>query len=99
MQDGHEKMDNSAARSEAVCLLCGCALLFMLDLLKPVSVSFFSTGVLLLSPLPLQPEQLGEDDTWYCPSCKSHVQADKKLDLWALPEVLVIHLKRFMFTR
>lgn len=23
----------------------------------------------------LQPEQLGEDDTWYCPKCKDHVQA------------------------
>ncbi len=26
-------------------------------------------------------------------------QADKKLDLWALPEVLVVHLKRFSYTR
>jgi ubiquitin C-terminal hydrolase len=27
------------------------------------------------------------------------VQADKKLDLWSLPEVLVVHLKRFSYTR
>ena len=26
-------------------------------------------------------------------------QADKKLDLWSLPEVLVVHLKRFSYTR
>jgi hypothetical protein len=26
-------------------------------------------------------------------------QADKKLDLWHLPEVLVVHLKRFSYTR
>jgi len=26
-------------------------------------------------------------------------QADKKLDLWRLPEVLVVHLKRFSYTR
>ena len=47
----------------------------------------------------LQPEQLSEDDSWYCPHCKEHVQADKKLDLWHLPEVLVVHLKRFSQTR
>ena len=27
------------------------------------------------------------------------MQADKKLDLWHLPEVLVVHLKRFYYTR
>jgi hypothetical protein len=27
------------------------------------------------------------------------LQADKKLDLWRLPEVLVVHLKRFSYTR
>ena len=40
-------------------------------------------------------EQLGEDDPWYCPKCKKHQQAMKKFDLWKLPEVLVVHLKRF----
>ncbi len=35
----------------------------------------------------------------YCPRCKAHVCADKKLDLWSLPEVLVVHLKRFSYTR
>ena len=34
----------------------------------------------------------------YCPSCKQHRQASKKLDLWRLPEILVIHLKRFSYT-
>lgn len=33
----------------------------------------------------------------YCPVCKNHCQAGKKLDLWRLPEILVIHLKRFSF--
>lgn len=47
----------------------------------------------------LQPEQLSEADSWYCPKCKDHVQADKKLDLWQLPDVLVVHLKRFSYTR
>lgn len=29
--------------------------------------------------------------------CKKHCQAGKKLDLWRLPEILVIHLKRFSY--
>ena len=35
----------------------------------------------------------------YCPGCKKHRQATKKLDLWRLPEILVIHLKRFSYNR
>jgi len=27
------------------------------------------------------------------------VQAEKKLDLWSLPELLVVHLKRFSYSR
>jgi len=35
----------------------------------------------------------------YCPTCKKHQRATKKFDLWSLPDVLVIHLKRFSYTR
>jgi len=35
----------------------------------------------------------------YCPSCKKPRQAFKKLDLWRLPEILVVHLKRFSYDR
>eukprot|EP00891_Asterochloris_glomerata_P002915 jgi/Astpho2/2915/e_gw1.00050.93.1_t len=45
------------------------------------------------------PEQLDKDNEWYCSKCKEHVQATKKLDIWSLPEVLVVHLKRFLHTR
>uniref|UniRef100_A0A8R1HMB1 ubiquitinyl hydrolase 1 n=1 Tax=Caenorhabditis japonica TaxID=281687 RepID=A0A8R1HMB1_CAEJA len=44
-------------------------------------------------------EQLGEQDSWYCPQCKKHERATKQLDLWKLPEILILHLKRFQFTR
>uniref|UniRef100_A0ACD5U6E7 Uncharacterized protein n=1 Tax=Avena sativa TaxID=4498 RepID=A0ACD5U6E7_AVESA len=47
----------------------------------------------------LKDEPLGPDDMWYCPSCKEHRQASKKLDLWRLPEILVVHLKRFSYSR
>lgn len=40
-------------------------------------------------------EKLSEDNTWYCPACKKHQEAQKKFDLWKMPDVLVIHLKRF----
>ncbi|XP_015223155.2 ubiquitin carboxyl-terminal hydrolase 32 isoform X2 [Lepisosteus oculatus] len=42
-------------------------------------------------------EELGEDEMYYCSKCKTHRLATKKLDLWRLPPVLIIHLKRFQF--
>ncbi|PON98373.1 Ubiquitinyl hydrolase [Trema orientale] len=47
----------------------------------------------------LKEEPLGPENMWYCPSCQKHQQASKKLDLWTLPDILVIHLKRFSYTR
>ncbi|XP_009622829.1 ubiquitin carboxyl-terminal hydrolase 9 [Nicotiana tomentosiformis] len=47
----------------------------------------------------LKEEPLGPDDMWYCPGCKEHRQASKKLDLWRLPDILVFHLKRFSYSR
>ncbi|XP_037049322.1 ubiquitin carboxyl-terminal hydrolase 15-like [Bradysia coprophila] len=44
-------------------------------------------------------EKLGADDSWYCPTCKKHQQATKKFDLWEVPNVLIIHLKRFSYSR
>ncbi|CAK4401890.1 unnamed protein product [Aphanomyces euteiches] len=44
-------------------------------------------------------EQLGENDTWYCPKCKNHVRAYKKFDLFSLPDILIIHLKRFRYAQ
>lgn len=47
----------------------------------------------------LNKEKLGADDLWYCPCCKEHRQATKKFDLWSLPKILIIHLKRFSYNR
>lgn len=44
-------------------------------------------------------ERLGADDPWYCPKCKKHQQATKKFDIWSLPKILIIHMKRFSFSR
>ncbi|CAH1801921.1 unnamed protein product [Owenia fusiformis] len=42
-------------------------------------------------------EVLGEDEMWYCSKCKAHRVALKKMQIWKLPPILIIHLKRFQF--
>src|SRR2546426_106878 len=44
-------------------------------------------------------ERLSKSDPWYCSRCKQFQCAMKKLDLWRLPNVLIIHLKRFRYNR
>jgi len=44
-------------------------------------------------------EQLEETDPWFCPKCKEHVSAFKKMDVWSLPDVLILHLKRFSYVQ
>ena len=44
-----------------------------------------------------KPERLDEDNKWYCSSCKTHVRAEKTMEVWRLPNVLIVHLKRFEF--
>ncbi|QIX01091.1 hypothetical protein AMS68_006608 [Peltaster fructicola] len=40
-------------------------------------------------------EKLSEDNAWYCNRCKELRQATKTLEIWTLPDILVLHLKRF----
>ena len=44
-------------------------------------------------------ETLGQDDLWYCPVCKKHQAATKKLDIYKAPDILVICIKRFGSSR
>jgi ubiquitin C-terminal hydrolase len=44
-----------------------------------------------------KPERLDENNMWYCSKCKEHVRALKTMILWRLPNILVVHLKRFEF--
>jgi len=41
-------------------------------------------------------EILRGDEKWFCVKCLEEVEAEKKLDLWRMPDVLVLHLKRYM---
>lgn len=45
--------------------------------------------------LYLAQEKLVGDNQWYCIKCKRHRNATKKIDLWILPPILIVHLKRF----
>jgi ubiquitin carboxyl-terminal hydrolase 8 len=42
-------------------------------------------------------EELTGTNQWYCSKCKAHVDATKKTDIWVLPRILIVHLKRFKF--
>lgn len=45
----------------------------------------------------LDEEQLAAEDQWYCEKCCKKVDATKKIDLWMLPPILILHLKRITF--
>lgn len=45
----------------------------------------------------MEGEQLDERNAWYCPSCRMHVCALKMIALWSVPDILILHLKRFTF--
>ncbi|KAG7271161.1 hypothetical protein CRUP_002810 [Coryphaenoides rupestris] len=40
-------------------------------------------------------EQLAPDDAWLCPHCRQRQQGVVKMSLWTLPDILILHLKRF----
>lgn len=40
-------------------------------------------------------EQLGDREKYHCSRCKQHQLATKKLQIYRLPPILIIHLKRF----
>ncbi|KAJ1965077.1 ubiquitin-specific protease doa4, partial [Dimargaris xerosporica] len=44
-----------------------------------------------------QQEILDGDDRWHCPRCKSPQRTSKQLTITRLPDVLLVHLKRFSF--
>ena len=40
-------------------------------------------------------ETLEEDNTWYCPKCKQHQCASKKIEIYNPPLILIVNFKRF----
>ncbi|XP_064645435.1 ubiquitin carboxyl-terminal hydrolase 8-like isoform X2 [Lineus longissimus] len=45
--------------------------------------------------LYLKEEKLSGSSKWFCPQCKTRREASKKTEIWKLPAILLIHLKRF----
>ncbi|GMF14639.1 unnamed protein product [Phytophthora lilii] len=45
----------------------------------------------------VKPETLDQANLWYCSKCKEHRQARKTMEMWRLPDVLVLSLKRFEY--
>lgn len=40
-------------------------------------------------------ERLSQENAWYCNVCKDHKLAEKKMELYRVPDNLIVHLKRF----
>lgn len=38
---------------------------------------------------------MSAEDAWRCPHCQQYLPVVKTLGLWSLPDILVIHFKRF----
>ena len=47
--------------------------------------------------LYLRKEKLTGDNQWYCSRCQTHRDSMKQTDIWILPPILIVHLKRFRF--
>ena len=44
-------------------------------------------------------EKLSKDNQWFCPKCKQFQLANKKMEIFSVNEVIIIHLKRFRNNR
>lgn len=42
-------------------------------------------------------ERLTDSNRFYCSHCKTHRDAIKKMQIWKLPPILLVHLKRFKY--
>eukprot|EP00980_Cylindrotheca_fusiformis_P029915 scaffold24028_cov152-Cylindrotheca_fusiformis.AAC.6 len=40
-------------------------------------------------------QELTLDDNWRCPQCREYREGKQSLELWRLPDILTIHIKRF----
>ena len=44
-------------------------------------------------------EKLEGTEQWFCSLCKKFNDCSKKIDIWKSPNILIIHLKRFKYTK
>jgi ubiquitin C-terminal hydrolase len=67
----------------------------LLGVLISIIFHILHTHTYLSFQLYTRAEVLGAEDAWHCPNCNRKQEVVKKLGLWSLPDILVIHLKRF----
>lgn len=87
-------------RSVVKCTICGHASKTFepyVHLSLPVALNMMSVDDAFRSYL--SEETLDGDERWHCTHCKEKVVATKKIDIYNLPNVLILHLKRFAFDR
>ena len=85
-------------RNTCKCLTCGHVnIRFEPFMYLSLPMSESSQSLKDCMDLYLDEEVLQGDDQWYCEKCKTHVDATKKIDLWILPPILIVHLKRFRY--
>eukprot|EP01029_Cantina_marsupialis_P012741 TRINITY_DN2814_c0_g1_i1.p1 TRINITY_DN2814_c0_g1~~TRINITY_DN2814_c0_g1_i1.p1 ORF type:complete len:249 (+),score=89.40 TRINITY_DN2814_c0_g1_i1:96-749(+) len=67
------------------------------EALKVRGKAYHSTGITLDNCFGefSNPEELCDDNLWYCSKCKDHVEAQKIMHIARLPSVVVLQLKRF----
>jgi len=85
-------------RSQLRCPECGTRSLTFdpfLHLTLPLPKDVDETRLEDVVELLCREEALDCDNLWECPGCCQRVLARKKLDLWKLPPLLMVHLKRF----
>jgi hypothetical protein len=58
----------------------------------------FHVSLLDCLDLYFREEKLTAENAWMCPNCKTYQSSFKKLSLWSLPDIFIIHLKRFKQT-
>src|SRR5712671_4019930 len=44
-------------------------------------------------------EQLDSTETFYCENCQTKSECTKKIEIWKMPNILIIHFKRFRYNR
>ncbi|KAG2212280.1 hypothetical protein INT47_001639 [Mucor saturninus] len=89
-------------RSRLTCLTCyatSTTYNSFMSLSLPIPKNNGASGVSLYDCLDyfVREEVLEKDDAWNCPKCKTLRKASKSLTLSKLPDVLLIHLKRFSY--
>lgn len=64
----------------------------------PIPQKLSKTGIVLLQDCLEEfttTELLDDDNQWHCPVCRKFVKSTKKLTITRLPQILIIHFKRF----